>query len=167
MKRFFSLILGLSALLSVQAQDSCKIGYIERSALYVNMPEVSQVEAQLSQLNILYTKEYDRMTAEYNEKVKAYMATSKSLSEPIKLARQAEITEYEERMALYKKRYTEEIKKQTTLLWNPIHSKVKQAIETVAKAQGVSIVLDQATPLYVSTSCMDLLPLVKQELGIQ
>jgi len=52
-------------------------------------------------------------------------------------------------------------------LWNPIHSKVKQAIETVAKAQGVAIVLDQATPLYVSESCVDLLPLVKQELGIQ
>lgn len=167
MKRIFSLILGLLALVSVQAQDPCKIGYIDRTALLANMPEVAQVEAQLSQLNILYTKEYDRMTAEYNEKVKAYMATSKSLSEPIKLARQAEITEYEERMALYKKRYTEEIKKQTTLLWNPIHSKVKQAIETVAKAQGVSIVLDQATPLYVSASCMDLLPLVKQELGIQ
>lgn len=167
MKRFFSLILCLSALLSVQAQDSCKIGYIERSALYANMPEVSQVEAQLSQLNILYTKEYDRMTTEYNEKIKAYMATGKSLSEPIKLARQAEITEYEERMALYKKRYTDEVKKQTTLLWAPINNKVKQAIETVAKAQGVSIVLDQATPLYVSTSCVDLLPLVKQELGIQ
>lgn len=167
MKRFFSLILGLLALVSVQAQDSCKIGYIERSALYANMPEVSQVEAQLSQLNILYNTEYERMTTEYNAKVKAYLATSKSLSEPIKLARQAEITEYEERMAIYKKRYTEEIKKQTTLLWNPIHSKVKQAIETVAKAQGVSIVLDQATPLYVSESCVDLLPLVKQELGIQ
>ena len=167
MKRFFSVFFCLSALLFIQAQDPCKIGYIERSALYVNMPEVSQVEAQLSQLNILYTKEYERMTTEYNDKVKAYMATSKSLSEPIKLARQAEITEYEERMAIYKKRYTEEIKKQTTLLWNPIHSKVKQAIETIAKTQGISIVLDQATPLYVSAACVDLLPLVKQELGIQ
>ena len=164
MKRFFSVFFCLSAFLFIQAQESCKIGYIDRAALFTNMPEVSQVEAQLSQLNILYTKEYERMTTEYNDKVKAYMATSKSLSEPIKLARQAEITEYEERMAIYKKRYTEEIKKQTTLLWNPIHSKVKQAI---AKTQGISIVLDQATPLYVSESCMDLLPLVKQELGIQ
>ena len=167
MKRFFSVFFCLSALLFIQAQESCKIGYIDRAALFTNMPEVSQVEAQLSQLNILYTKEYERMTTEYNDKVKAYMATSKSLSEPIKLARQAEITEYEERMAIYKKRYTEEIKKQTTLLWNPIHSKVKQAIETIAKTQGISIVLDQATPLYVSAACVDLLPLVKQELGIQ
>ncbi|HPW90028.1 MAG TPA: OmpH family outer membrane protein [Paludibacteraceae bacterium] len=167
MKRFLSLIVFFLTLLFVQAQDACKIGYIERTILFENMPEVSQVEAQLSQLNILYTKEYDRMTAEYNDKVKAYMATSKSLSEPIKLARQAEITEYEERMALYKKRYTEELKKQTALLWVPINNKVKQAIATVAKAQGVSIVLDQATPLYVSESCVDLLPLVKQELGLQ
>lgn len=167
MKRFLSLIVFFLTLLFVQAQDACKIGYLERSALYANMPEVSQVEAQLSQLNILYNTEYERMTTEYNAKVKAYLATSKSLSEPIKLARQAEITEYEERMALYKKRYTDEVKKQTTLLWAPINNKVKQAIETVAKAQGVSIVLDQATPLYVSASCVDLLPLVKQELGIQ
>ena len=167
MKRFFSLIVCLSALLFIQAQESCKIGYIDRTVLLANMPEVSQVEAQLSQLNILYTNEYDRMTTEYNEKVKAYMSTSKSLSEPIKLARQAEITEYEERMAIYKKRYTDEVKKQTTLLWTPINNKVKQAIETAAKAQGVSIVLDQATPLYVSDSCIDLLPFVKQELGIQ
>ena len=73
------------------------------------MSEVSQVEAQLSQLNALYTAEYERMTSEYNGKVKDYIAISKSLSEPIKLARQAEITEYEERMAIYKKRYTEEL----------------------------------------------------------
>lgn len=167
MKRFFCITLCLSVWMFIQAQDLCRIGYIDRSLLFSNMSEVVQVEAQLSQLNILYNTEYERMTTEYNAKVKDYMATSKSLSEPIKLARQAEITEYEERMALYKKRYTEELKKQTTLLWEPINSKVKKAIEQVAKAQGISIVLDQATPLYVSASCVDLLPFVKQELVIE
>jgi len=151
----------------IQAQDPCRIGYIDRSLLLTKMSEVVQVEAQLAQLNSLYTAEYERMTSEYNAKVKDYMATSKSLSEPIKLARQAEITEYEERMAIYKQRYTEEVKKQTALLWEPINSKVKKAIAAVAKAQGITVVLDQITPLYVAESCVDLLPFVKQELAIE
>jgi len=167
MKRFFCITLCLSVWMFIQAQDPCHIGYIDRSLLLKQMSEVVQVEAQLSQLNTLYTTEYDRMTSEYNAKVKEYMAKSKSLSEPIKLARQAEITEYEERMAIYKQRYTEEVKKQTALLWEPINNKVKKAIELVAKDNGVTLVLDQVTPLYVAASCVDLLPFVKQELAIE
>ena len=167
MKRFFFITVCFSLFFFTQAQESYKIGYIDQSLLFSKMSEVSQVEAQLSQLNALYTAEYERMTTEYNVKVKDYIATSKSLSEPIKLARQAEITEYEERMAIYKKRYTEELKKQTTLLWEPIHKKVKKAIEKVAKDQTITVVLDHETPLYMSDSCVDLLPFVKQELGVE
>ncbi|HKL95844.1 MAG TPA: OmpH family outer membrane protein [Paludibacteraceae bacterium] len=167
MKRFFVITVCLSLFLTSQAQEQFRIGYIDHSLLFSKMSEVSQVEAQLSQLNALYMAEYERMTNEYNSKVKDYIAISKSLSEPIKLARQAEITEYEERMAIYKKRYTEELKKQTSILWEPIHKQVKKTIEKVAKEQFITIVLDQATPLYMSESCVDLLPFVKQELGVE
>ena len=167
MKRFFVITVCLSLFLTSQAQEQFRIGYIDHSLLFSKMSEVSQVEAQLSQLNALYTAEYERMTSEYNGKDKDYIAISKSLSEPIKLARQAEITEYEERMAIYKKRYTEELKKQTSILWEPIYKQVKKTIEKVAKEQFVTVVLDQETPLYMSESCVDLLPFVKQELGVE
>lgn len=167
MKRFISIIIGLSLLCNLQAQEIFRIGYCNRSLLLSQSKEAQQVEAKLKQMETLYDAEYKRMSNEYNSKIQAYMETGKTLSEPIKLARQAEITEYEERMVLYKQRYTAELSKQQSQLWASINDKITKAIEKVAQEQGVSMVLDQTTPLYISAPCIDLTPFVKKELGIE
>ena len=88
------------------------------------------------------------------------------MSEPIKLARQTEITELEARMSMYKKRYLEELVKQRTELYAPINEYVDRAIRSICEREQITILFDQGQPLYMSAQCVDLTPLVKSELGL-
>ena len=52
-------------------------------------------------------------------------------------------------------------------LMQPIHEKVMKAIETEAKAKGLSYVLDQQAMLYIGKDAVDLTPAVKKALGLK
>jgi Skp family chaperone for outer membrane proteins len=106
------------------------------------------------------------MTKEYDNKVKLYLERNKQMSEPIKLARQTEITELEARMAMYKKRYQEELAKQRAELYAPINEYIDKAIKYVCAREQITILFDQGQPLYMSAQCIDLTSLVKIELGL-
>jgi outer membrane protein len=49
----------------------------------------------------------------------------------------------------------------------PIQEKVMKAIETEAKAKGLSYVLDQQAMLYIGKDAVDLTPAVKKALGLK
>lgn len=166
MKRIVIISLLMSAL-ALQAQDVLRVAYVDYEHLLTSMPEYVEAMNNLSQLEKNYETEYTRMQTEYNNKVKDYIANGKTLSEPIKLARQAEITECEDRMVIYKKRYTEELDKQKNAYLSPIRQKLSAAIKSVADAQHVSLVLDGVTPIYVAEPCVDLTASVAEFLKIE
>ena len=106
------------------------------------------------------------MSKEYERKVKAYLEKSNQMSEPIKLARQTEITELEARMDMYKKRYNEELNKHRAERFVHINQLIDNAIRTVCQREQVTILFDQAQPLYMSAQCIEITSLVKAELGL-
>lgn len=147
-------------------QRQIKIGYINKQALINSIPAVIDLENKLKELKLTYEAEYTHMTNEYNKKVRDYIEANKSLSEPIKMARQTEIIEMEKRMVLYKERYTAELDKQRSIALSPILVQVDTAIKDVARELKISIVFDQNTPLYTDESCIDLMPIVKVRLQL-
>ena len=88
------------------------------------------------------------------------------MSEPIKLARQTEITELEARMDMYKKRYNEELEKYRLERFALINQLIDEAIRVVCQREQITILFDQAQPLYMSAQCVELTSLVKVELGL-
>ena len=143
-----------------------RIAYINRDSIIAIIPQVTTIEKELSKLEEDYKAEFVKMTREYDNKVKSYLERNKQMSEPIKLARQTEITELEARMSMYKKRYQEELTKQRTELYAPINEYIDKAIRSVCEREQITILFDQGQPLYVSAQCVDLTPLVKAELGL-
>ncbi len=156
MKHFFCTLIVASLVGALSAQDTLRIGYIDFEHVLSQMDEYASVQKEIDHLAKTYTDEYKRMESEYNDKVKDYITNGKTLSEPIKLAHQAEITEYEERMALYKKRYIAEIENQREAQEKPVRDKLKNAIKQVADAQKITLVLDGKTPIYATSPCVDL-----------
>lgn len=146
------------------AQDTLRVGYVDRQTLLIDMPLYADAQKAYNELAKNYADEYDRIEAEYNKKVKEYIAESKQWSEPVKLARQAEITEYEERLLLFRKRYTDDLQRQRTRLEQPAHDRLSAAIAEVASEQAISLVLDIATPLFVAAPCIDITAAVKEKL---
>ena len=168
MKRFAFLFISVVCLLSATAQSDSivRIGYLNREAIVAELPQTKHLEKELDEQKNLFEKEYTIMQYEYNQKVKAYIENNKSMSEPIKLARQAEITEYEERLALYSQRYRKLLADQRAAGMNSINATMNNAISSVAQQLHLTIVFDQQTPLYTNSSCVDITDDVKQELGL-
>lgn len=165
MKRTFAiLVLPFAFCAAMLAQDTLRIGYIDFERTLREMDGYAAAQRQLDELAQNYAAEYARMEAEYNGKVKEYVLGGKTLSEPIKLARQAEITECEDRMDLFKQRYTADLERQRTALFEPLRVSLKAAIGQEAEAQGITLVLDGQTPLYTAAPCVDMTVGVKKRL---
>ena len=163
MKRTIALsFLSLFVCAIALAQDTLRIGYIDFERTLCEMDGYADAQKQWDALAQNYAAEYARMAAEYNDKVKEYVLNGKTLSEPIKLARQAEITECEDRMDLFRQRYTADLERQRTDLFAPLRTNLKTAIAQVAEAQGITLVLDGQTPLYTAAPCVDMTDAVKK-----
>ena len=175
-KTFLIIVLSLIVGVTLYSQDNLfvsqsnsavlRIAYINRDSIMAVIPQVETIEKELLKLEEDYKAEFVKMTKEYENKVKLYLERNKQMSEPIKLARQTEITELEARMSMYKKRYQEELLKQRTELYAPINEYVDKAIRRVCEREQITILFDQGQPLYMSAECIDLTPLVKTELGL-
>jgi outer membrane protein len=176
-KSFLIIVLSLIVGVTLYSQDSTsvlqsiepeivRVAYINRAEVIVSVPQVKTVEKELLKLEEDYKAEFVKMTKEYESKVKSYLERNKQMSEPIKLARQTEITELESRMAMYKKRYQEELDKQRDELYAPINEYLDNAIRRVCEREQITILFDQGQPLYMSAQCVDLTSLVKTELGL-
>ncbi len=171
MKRFSLIITILFTLLiciSAQSEtvSTVRIGYINRAAVIDSLPETAEAKQQLQLLTAEYTRQYNEMYNEYSQKVKKYLEEGEDMIEPIRRARQSEITERESRMNIYHKRYTEDIESQRKRLMSPIEQRVDEAIKAVAEKEGIAIIFDQGTPVYMSAQCIDITPEVKKILGI-
>lgn len=156
----------------IQAQDSTaiqtcvRIGYIDCDSIIKLLPDYQTGIQNVGKLQSQYEQEYASMQNAYNEKVKSYLENNGTLKRPIKLARQAEITEDEQRMAVYKENYTNDIRSKKKGLYDTSHALVNNAVKQVAKAYKINIVFDNKTPVYVDETCVNLTPDVKKLLGL-
>lgn len=162
MRKIFLFIIFISVALFSEAklpeQSVVRIGYIDKAEYINSMEEIGKIEDDLVKLKAEYESEYQIMLSNYNEKVKSYLENNKDMTEPLRLARQAEITECESRMNLYRKRYMADIDAKRKVAYEPIILKVDAAIKQVAENLKLTIIFDQATPVYVSADCVNILP---------
>lgn len=168
MKRVLLFLFFSSIFFSLFAQSNegvVRVGYINKAEFVNSMPEIVEIEENLIALQAEYEVEYQMMLTEYNERVKAYLEQQKEMTEPLRLARQAEITERESRMNLYRKRYLTDVEAKRKEAYRPIINKVEAAIKSVAEELQLTIVFDQTTPVYMSSDCVDILPFVIKELN--
>ena len=155
------------ALSSEQQPVVVRIAYINRADILANIPQVATINKELSQLEHDYETEFLKMTKEYENKVKTYLEKNKHMSDPIKLARQTEITELEACMSMYKLRYKEELARQKQEKFAPINQIIDEVIRLVCQREKVTILFDENQyPLYMSEQCIDITQLVKTELGL-
>lgn len=163
------MILSFSASVHAQADsvkvvsNPVKIGFVDRESLISTHPKTSQIKTTLDALQEDFEKELKRMTSEYNKKVREYLEKNATFSKPIKLARQAEITETEKRIAFYKQRFEEEFTKEKDSLMIPVYQEVDSLIKNVSEELKLTIVVDKEELLFFSADCIDLQPVIKQK----
>jgi len=151
------------------AQGKLKIGHIDSGELFKIMPGRDSAQTKLQAYSKTLEDQLKAMTTEYETKVADYQATSATMSDLMKQTKAKEIQDLQKRMEDFQTAAQTDLQAKETELVQPIIDKAKKAIESVAKENGYTYVIDSAPGSVVlySEPTDDLFPLVKKKLGLK
>jgi outer membrane protein len=166
MKKLF-LVVAIGASIFTNPVFAQKIGNINLNDLLLLMPERKKAEADIQEFAKSLDSQMRTMNAEYEGKVQDYTSKESLMAGPVKLDKQKEIADLEERIKNFQTTAQESLQKKQNELLEPMLTKAKKNIEEVAKENGYKYVLDnsQGSILY-SESADDVMPLVKKKMGL-
>ena len=164
MKKLIVLLLMILPLGAI-AQE-VKIAYVKTQEVFMAMPEVSEMEKKLADLNEKYKGELKLMQDEYQKKYADFIQQQDSLTENIKLRRMQEIQDIQTRMDNFVQMGQQDVQKQQQDLLMPIQQKLQDAIKAVGDEKGYTYIIDPAALLYTSSSAVDATPFVRTKLGL-
>ena len=164
MKKWIVLLL---MLLPMGAFSQGKIAFVDFEEVYNLMPEMTEAETKFATIKAQYQEIYQKMQTELTAKYEEYMKTEATLAENIKVRKQQEIQEIQDRMQNFVPQAQQEIDQEQMKLMAPIQEKVTNAIKTVATEQGYDYTLDSRVLFHTGNNAIDATPLVKAKLGIK
>ena len=164
-KIVFIMLLALP--LSLVAQD--KLAYVNVQEIFQVMPELSEVEKTIADLNEQYKKELDKMYEEYYAKAKEYQDNLATMAETIKTRRQGEIADIEKRIGTFQQTANEELQRKQMELVSALREKIIKATSEVGTENNYPYIFDLSTQsiAFHSPKAVDVTPLVKKKLGIK
>lgn len=145
-----------------------KLGYINSQEVLMLMPEVDGVEKQIAEFSEKNTKYLQDMQKEIQDKAARYEQEKATMTDAIRRVQEEELQGLYERFQTAQQTLYQEAQAYQAKLIEPLQTKLKSAIETVGKRQGLMFVYDMASGsiLYKSDKAIDITPAVKKELGI-
>ena len=168
LKKLFVLILFAAATISASAQSQ-KFGHIDLQALVQLMPERATAETAYNTFQTDLEDVLAEMQQNYQQKLTELEQLGAEASEVRRNAKITELQELQQRIQNYQMTAQQQLQQKQAELLSPVFDKAEAAIEEVAKEQGLLYVFDigSRVVLYKSNQSVDLLPMVKQKLGIQ
>ncbi len=166
--KFIAVVLFVGITASVSAQAP-KFGHIDLQALIQVMPERAVAETEFNK----FQGDLEEVFGELQKNLQTAMTEFETMGDDVsdikKNAKVEEIQGMQQRIQNYQQTAQQQLQEKQAELLQPVFDKAEKAIEEVAKAQGLIYVFDIGTKvvLYKSNESMDVLPLVKTNLGIQ
>ncbi len=144
-----------------------KFGRLNYSELIQSMPEMATVQTQVEAAATEYSEHLESLQVELNNKINDLNKAPTTMSESVKQLRTREIQELNDRLQQYYEIAQEELQKTQADLMAPVEAKASEAIKKVAKAEGLTVVFQNGSVVYIDeTTTVDILDKVKKELGI-
>ena len=164
-------LLFVSALLlagPVLNAQTLKFGHINSSRLLSVMPEREAAQRQLQREAQSLGEELDNLQVEYNKKLQNYIEAQDTLSSVVRQLRERELRELQTRIQEFQAGAQEDLQQREMELIQPIFEKIEKAISEVARERGYIYVfdIDANSILYFSDESEDVLPYVREKLGI-
>ena len=168
MLKKITLILMVVLLPLIAMAQTVKLGYINSQEVMMMMPEVNDVERQLADFNEKNMKYLQEMEAEIQNKYAKYEQEKDNMTDAIRRVQEEELMGLQQRLQTTYQALQQETQKKQAELIQPLQEKLRLAIETVSKKQGLTMVYDMVSGaiLYKSEAAIDITTAVKKELGI-
>ncbi len=168
MKTLKKITLALGILCIALAVNAQKFGHITSEELLQAMPEYDTAQIKVQNLRSEYDLEIERIQVEINKKIEEFNQTEVVMSNLIREAKASEIQEMQVRLQNFAQTAQQDLQQQSMIMIQPVMDKARNAINEIAKEQGLLYVFDlsQGNPVYTSEESVDMLPLVKAKLGL-
>ena len=162
------LVLTLATLRPACAQ---RFGYIDTEFIMSKMPEYTQAQAELNKLVDSWQKEIESQKKDLDKLYRTYQSEEIVLTEVMKKKRQDEILKKKQELDAYETRqfgYEGQLFKKRQELNKPAQDKIFEAVEKMAKAKKLDIVLDKSSDLTMiyTNPTFDYTEYVLEELGL-
>ena len=164
------LIILLLAVAPVAAfAQNAKLAHINTSEIFNQMPEIPDIEKQLSTKQEEISKNGQALVDEFNKKAEEFQKLAATSSETVKADQQKQLDQINERYQMFLQNSQKEMEELRQKLLAPVQQKIVTAIKAVGEEKGYTYIFDLAAgnPVYFSTTAEDATPLVKTRLGIK
>jgi len=151
-----------------QAQN-LKFGHINANELVNLMSERDSAVLKLQAYQNDLEETLEGMGTEYNNKLNEYQRKRNEWAPVVVETKERELTELGQRIQQFQQNAQQEMQQMQQVLMSPVIEKAQNAITKVAKENGLTYVFDLSAGsliYYDDKGSVDLLPLVKKELGI-
>ena len=135
------------------AQESGKVGVVDSGKILQQLPETKQAESSLQTTAAPLQKELDRLNQDYQKSVAAYRQQAASLSKAARDQKEKELSLKGQALEKYQQEKFGRggvIEKKQQELLVPIRQKVLSAIESIAKKEGITLVIEKSASVYVT-----------------
>lgn len=170
MKKLIAVAFGVFLSLAnfCNAQSTLKFGHINSAELLSNMPESKVADSLLNKFIASLQAQSKLMNAELQQKFSDYKSKEASMAEPIKEAKEKELSDLQDRIQSFEESAQTSLQKKREELQAPLYKKAQDAIDAVAKEKSYSYIFDTAQGnLLFAQESDNILPLVKSKLGIK
>ena len=167
MKKFIIALL-MCLPFTVMAQD-LKIGIFNSQELMSAMPETNAAMSELETMKLNFSKEAEKLQAEFEKKYQEYASTAETLEPAIRQYKETELARLQQSIQEFATSAENNLKKKQQELMMPIINKINQVIKKVGDENNFTYIIDNAANIipYVSPKAENVLPLLKKALNIQ
>ncbi len=146
MKKIFAILAFLT--ISITASFAQRLAYVDSEYILKHIPEYVSAQKQLDDLSVQWQEEVDKQYGEIERLYKAYQNDQVLLNDDMRKRREDEIVSKEKEVKdLQRKKfgYEGELFQTRLRLVKPIQDRVAKAIQDVADAQGLDLILDKGS----------------------
>ncbi len=166
MKRLTILIVAILFLGNASLLAQNQIAHINVQQLLSEMPEMKAAQAELKKIEETYKADLQNSFQEFQNKAKQYENEAPGKTQEENEKRAIELQNIEIRLGDAQQTASQELQKKQAELYQPILKKANDAVQRVARAQGILYVLDSSPGTgIILADGKDLLADVKKALG--
>lgn len=167
---FKSLLVAAALILCGQAvsAQTPKFGIVNLEEIITAMPERDSAAAKLTKIEADLNGQIEAIMVEFNNKLQEYQKGAETMSTAVKQIKEKELQDLQRRREEFTQAAQQDYSEEQAKLMGPVFEKAEAAIKKVSKAQGLTLVFDQGGLVYYDeATVVNVVPLVKKELGIQ
>ncbi|PIQ48945.1 MAG: outer membrane chaperone Skp [Cytophagales bacterium CG12_big_fil_rev_8_21_14_0_65_40_12] len=143
------LVVALSLLLlamTAQSQDF-KIGYTSIDAIVFNMPEIPGIQSEIETFQKQLSSQVTNKEADIQAKIAEYqqLAQQPNAAQIVLQEKEGEIRRLQSDLQAFSQKAEQALANKNATLFNPVYTKVQNAIEAVRKEKGYAMILNART----------------------